>query len=167
MHLLGGPKPQAPSSNAGLFLRSRLVSVFDPLRTLATCSSMTVMKLITLAVAAIGLLTPEARASAKQPIKLEGMEYLKARRVILGYGWSPWVGHCEADPKTCAAFPEVDVCSASFPVQCGMRFVRGTSCLMVGTTGEAPPGFEAGEPHIEGVHFRRRTCKEIFREPKP
>jgi hypothetical protein len=125
------------------------------------------MKPITLAVAMAVSLVPQPAASAKKPIKLEGMEYSKARRVILGYGWTPWTGHCEADPQTCAAFPEVDVCSASFPIQCGMRFVRRGSCLMVGTAGEAPPGFEEGEPHVEGVHFRRSSCERIFRSPKP
>lgn len=125
------------------------------------------MRRITLAVAMLSALIPQPAVSAKKPTKLEGMEYLKARRVILGFGWKPWVGHCEADAKTCAAFPEVDVCSASFPIQCGMRFVREGSCLMVGTAGEAPPGYEEGEPHVDGVVFRHSTCERIFRTPKP
>jgi hypothetical protein len=123
------------------------------------------MKRLILALAA-ALLAPQSAASASKSSKLEGMEYLQARQVILSYGWKPWIGHCEADAKTCAAFPEIDVCSASFPIQCGMRFVRPRSCLMVGTAGEAPPGFEKGEPHVQGVTFRRSTCERIFRNPK-
>ena len=127
------------------------------------------MRPITLAVAMAFALTSQPALFAKKPTKptkLEGMEYLRARQVILGYGWKPWVGHCEADASTCAAFPEVDVCSASFPIQCGMRFVRQGSCLRVGTAGDAPPGYEEGEPHVDGVVVSHSTCERIFRNAK-
>jgi hypothetical protein len=31
-----------------------------------------------------------ARGAANKSIKLEGMEYMKARSIILSYGWKPW-----------------------------------------------------------------------------
>ena len=99
---------------------------------------------------------------AARPAKLEGMAYQTARKIILSYGWKPWFGHCEADPGTCAKYPEVDVCSASFPISCGMRFVRRGWCLGVGTEGEAPPGVAAGQPIVTGVTFRRTSCQKLF-----
>jgi hypothetical protein len=135
---------------------------FPPIAVISRLLQQHPMKAITLALVMIAALIPQPAVSATKPAKLEGMDYLKARQVILGYGWKPWVGHCEADAKTCTTFPEVDVCSASFPIQCGMRFVRDDWCLMVGTAGEAPPGYEEGGPRVAGVVFRRSRCDRIF-----
>jgi hypothetical protein len=90
--------------------------------------------------------------------KLEGMDYDTARRVILGYGWRPWSGPCYSVSGGCKRYPEIHACSASLPVRCGMNFVQKGRCLIVDTTGEAPPGFEPREPVVSDVTFWRGSC---------
>src|SRR5438445_7564075 len=82
----------------------------------------------------ISIGVPDAHAfagprTATKHVKLEGMGYLKARRIILSYGWKPVVGACEADKDTCQRYPEVDACSCCGTAPCGMAFVRRNQCL--------------------------------------
>ena len=109
-------------------------------------------------IACVGL--PAAQAAPAKPIKLEGMEYNKARQIILGYGWKPLRGACTgggADTKICAPFPEIDDCSGSGQGYCGMNFVKLNQCLIIVTTGGAPH-LHTGDTHIDGVMFRHGAC---------
>ena len=142
-----------------------LMSVFDPLQTFETWFSNARMKLPIVATGLALVLLSQSAAFAKRPVKLEGMEYSKARRIILSYGWKPRTGHCVADRDTCANYPEVEACSASSPINCGMVFVRHGSCLMMGTEGETPPS-DWGQLPVVAVHFRHKSCSELLRNPK-
>jgi hypothetical protein len=103
----------------------------------------------------------EAQAkSAQKPVKLEGMEYSKARKVIVGYGWSPLRGNCGEAESTCAAYPEVGNCSAGGFGFCDMAFVGLHRCLIVVTVGGAPRRNEHGEPVVRDVQFRRGSCSK-------
>jgi len=92
--------------------------------------------------------------SMSKPIKLVGMKYEKARSTILSAGWKPWAGECDALPTTCKRYPEVDACTLVFPTLCGMHFVKGRECLLVGTRGESPPG-ELEDPRVTNITVRR------------
>jgi hypothetical protein len=70
--------------------------------------------------------------------KLEGMEYLKARPIILSYGWKPVLGECEGAETSCGQYPEIDACSCCGNALCAMDFVRNRRCLVVGTIGGPP-----------------------------
>jgi len=104
----------------------------------------------------------DARAAAPRgrPLRLEGMDYLPARRIILGYGWQPMAGPCEAiEDSECAAFPEIDTCSGVSPGYCHMVFMRRNECLDVGTSGGEPvAGQEQSDTHVTDVSFRRGRC---------
>jgi hypothetical protein len=100
----------------------------------------------------VSLIVPTSSAS------IEGMEYEKARSIILDDGWKPWSGPCEADKNTCAKYPEINSCSESLPVYCGMDFIQKNQCLVVSTVGEAPPGFETGVPTVQGFKVLDGSC---------
>lgn len=90
--------------------------------------------------------------------RLKGVEYVKARKTILARGWKPAPGPCYTNKETCLNYPEIDACSESLPVQCGMLFVDGGRCLAVGTSGESAPGFEKGDPVIDVVRLVNNPC---------
>ena len=109
------------------------------------------------------VLTHEAQAVSRsvQPEKLEHMEYARARRIILGYGWKPVSGPCEQVLKDeCTRFPEIGVCSGVAPGYCSMVFVRQDQCLFLVTSGGEPEGAEEGDTHVETVTFRRGPCSK-------
>jgi len=58
---------------------------------------------------------PVIAGSATKPAKLEGMDYDKARTVILGYGWKPFPRGCGGlvDASTCARYPELGYCQGT------------------------------------------------------
>lgn len=99
-------------------------------------------------------------AASRRPVRLEGMDYVPARRIILSYGWVPAHGLCrDMTESECASFPEIDMCSGVFPAYCGMTFTRRNRCLYV-TTSAGPPvaGQEESDTHIVSVEFRRGPC---------
>ena len=58
----------------------------------------------------------EAAAQRGGPTRLERMDYLAARRIILGYGWQPVIGRCLEGwhyNSECAVFPEIGTVPAS------------------------------------------------------
>ena len=123
------------------------------------------MKRITLTTAAtVMLLHPTIAATAGMspsgPAKLEGMEYLEARKVILGYGWRPSNGDCggpDVDEQTCAKYPEIDHCTGVGIGLCGMEFVRRDRCLILITIGGAPQD-QPGDTLVRDVTFLRGPC---------
>ena len=96
---------------------------------------------------------PAAQAAPAKPIKLERMEYSKARQIILGYGWKPVRGDCtggNGSPwgEACARFPEIDNCMGTG--QCDMVFSKPGQCLIVFTAGEYGT--------TDSVIFRHTAC---------
>ena len=88
------------------------------------------------------------------------MDYFPARRIILGYGWEPMIGPCEAvEDSECGSFPEIDTCSGVSPGYCHMVFMRRNECLDVGTSGGEPvAGQEQSDTHVTDVSFRHGRC---------
>lgn len=98
--------------------------------------------------------------NVRSPTRLEGMEYLQARSIVLGYGWEPLPGVCHgggASDQTCAQYPEIVNCSGIDPGFCHMTFVRRNRCLVLVTTGGAPQG-SPGDTTVRQVTFRRAPC---------
>ncbi|WP_443750732.1 hypothetical protein [Asticcacaulis solisilvae] len=111
--------------------------------------------------AALRLAPQKAQPAADKTLKLEYMEYVSARKVILGYGWKPVSGPCmQVDDKTCAAFPEIGSCAAVDPGECGMVFVRQDRCLYLTTTGGQPDPSGPGDTQVEDVSFRSGPCSK-------
>ena len=101
----------------------------------------------------------EAGSATTKPAKLEGMEYGKARSVILGYGWKPFPRECggpSVKKSTCARFPELEYCQGIGRGFCGMTFTKGNRCLSL-TTVESPPG-QGGYTVVHDVAFAQRAC---------
>jgi hypothetical protein len=99
---------------------------------------------------------------ARMPAKLEEMEYLEARKVIVGYGWQPLTGDCsgpDVSAQTCARYPEVGNCTGVGIGLCDMTFVRRDRCLVVVTVGGAPQA-EAGDTTVRDVSFQRGPCSK-------
>lgn len=98
--------------------------------------------------------------SAKGPDRLEGMEYIKARNVILDYGWRPSPGDCggpDVNDQTCTKYPEVHRCTGVGIGLCTMKFVRGNRCLILEAIGGAPQD-HPGDTTIREVTFRHAPC---------
>jgi hypothetical protein len=123
------------------------------------------MKLVSLAAAGAAMMVhaPTAMAAGKPlttPAKLEGMEYLKARKVILSYGWMPSPGECsgpDVSDQTCSQYPEIDNCTGVGIGLCGMDFVRRDRCLVLVTIGGAPQS-QPGDTLVRDVSFLRGPC---------
>jgi hypothetical protein len=99
------------------------------------------MKAITLALATALALMPQPARSAGTPARLETMEYLKARKLILSYGWVPARGDCsgpDVDAHICATYPEIGNCTGVGIGYCDMTFKRRAQCLYLVTIGGAP-----------------------------
>jgi hypothetical protein len=97
------------------------------------------------------------------PAKLEGLDYVAARRHILNYGWQPPDGPCEGvDDGTCRRFPEIGNCSATGLGFCDMHFARKGRCLVIITVGGRPERSEPGGTRVEDVVFRRGPCSKDF-----
>ena len=120
-----------------------------------------------LALGAVSLASPaqssppyvaKAAVQSSRPSRLEGMGYLAARRIILGYGWEPVTGSCLENASECAGFPEIHFCSGVAPGYCGMAFRRRNRCLYVGTSGGQPIAGEESDAHVIDVVFRRGPC---------
>jgi hypothetical protein len=102
-----------------------------------------------------------ATSTPAKPLKLEGMDYFHARKIILGYGWKPIGGPCgQVSKETCARFPEIDDCSGVQAAPCGMVFIKQDRCLYVGTSGGQPEGDEAGDTHVDSVEFKNGPCSK-------
>jgi hypothetical protein len=104
----------------------------------------------------------KAAVPHSRPARLEGMDYVPARRAILGFGWVPAAGPCDGeqvDASECASFPEIDTCSPVWPAYCHMVFARANLCLDL-TTSAGPPeaGQEESDTHILNVSFHRGSC---------
>lgn len=103
----------------------------------------------------------QAASAGEKPQKLEHMDYIAARKIILGYGWAPMSGHCEqVSEKTCSSFPEIASCSGVGAGYCGMVFFRQDRCLYVTTSGGEPEGDGVEDTHVEKVTFRHGPCSK-------
>ena len=111
---------------------------------------------------ALGIITPLAQgmavASARStPLKLEGMEYLQARSIILNLGWKPDRGSCQGIALTrqiCHRFPEIDECSGVGLGYCSMHFVRNGRILNLVTIGGPPRLDGQSDTVVRGVQFQ-------------
>ena len=106
--------------------------------------------------------TLPASHGAKPP-KLEGMEYPKARKIILGYGWVLSPGNCTGIDRnydnSCARFPEIENCSGTGVGYCDMDFAKPGQCLTVTTVGGPPGNAGKGEETIvDEIYFSRHRC---------
>jgi hypothetical protein len=98
--------------------------------------------------------------------KLEDMDYLEARKVVLSLGWQPVEGPCDAiSQATCADFPEIGNCSGTGLGFCDMHFRRADRCLTVVVT-EGPPDMAnpEGAP-VDWVRFSKAPCKKDPNDP--
>ena len=107
-----------------------------------------------------------AAAPRSRPMRLEGMAYVPARRIILSYGWVPAAGPCQVgsglEASDCESFPELDLCSGVSPGFCSIVFTRRGLCLDILTTGGPPvAGRERGDTEVFRVHFRRGRCWRV------
>lgn len=102
----------------------------------------------------------KAAVQSSTSSRLEGMGYLAARRIILGYGWEPMTGACLEDRSECVRFPEIHVCSGVAPGYCAMVFTRRNRCLYVTTSGGPPIAGEERDTHVIEVGFRRGPCSK-------
>ena len=108
----------------------------------------------------------KAAAPRSRPTRLEEMNYVPARRIILSHGWVPAAGPCEVsaglDASDCASFPELDTCSPVWPGYCSIVFTRRGLCLDITTTGGPPvAGREQGDTQVFRVNFRRGRCWRV------
>jgi hypothetical protein len=94
--------------------------------------------------------------SHKSP-KLEGLDYDKARAIILGYGWTPFAGQCQGDATTCKRYPELHYCQGVSPGYCDLKFAKDKRCLIL-TTLESPPGTSKDDTWVKDVTFHRGPC---------
>ena len=93
-----------------------------------------------------------------RPIRLEGMNYDAARRIILSYGWAPAPGPCYGlAERLCGSYPELETCSCCDRAPCAMLFIRRNRCLTVGTEGSPPP---SRDTQVVDVSFRRHHCRK-------
>ena len=103
--------------------------------------------------------TNETMARSAKASNLEGMDYDRARSLILSYGWTPFRGDCNGvDENTCARYPEVGNCQMVSPGYCDMSFTKDKRCLIVVTL-ESPPGASRGETWVKNVTFLRMPCQ--------
>ena len=112
-------------------------------------------------IASANEINPESPITA-QPNKLEGLPYLNARKIILQFGWKPFVGACEGAGTTnqlCSLYPEIGNCSGSGIGLCDMSFYRRNRCLVVVAIGGAPGDRSSGDSVVRDVTFRRRPCE--------
>ena len=111
--------------------------------------------------ACVGLLS--AQAAPAKPIKLEGMEYLAAQKIILGYGWKPVKGDFEgggATSQTCAQFPELDNCECCGVGHCDMLFDKPDQCLTLRViTIGGPPQPQPADTEIDSLDFHHGACR--------
>ena len=95
--------------------------------------------------------------ASNKAVKLEGMGYLKARKIILGYGWKPVHGACQTAGADCRRYPEIEACSCRGTAPCAMVFEKKNQCLGVGTIG-GPPQTEEADTVVANVNFMRKKC---------
>lgn len=102
----------------------------------------------------------EIFGSADAAPRLEDMDYLAAREVIVGLGWQPLGGPCEGltNDAVCAEFPEIGNCSGTGLGYCDMTFRRADRCLVVVTTGGSPDRSQPRGTSVDWVRFYRAPC---------
>jgi hypothetical protein len=103
-----------------------------------------------------------ASAPTSRPPRLEGMNYLRARRIVMSYGWVPAAGPCfGVTASECTSFPEIDSCSCCGRAPCAMLFIRRNRCLSILTeVGPPDPAVEDGDTHVVYVSFRGHHCSK-------
>jgi hypothetical protein len=114
---------------------------------------------VAVAAAICPTVAPAFAKIATKTVKLEGMGYLEARKVILSSGWKPVVGGCQVDAEACERYPELETCSCCGSAPCGMLFAKQGRCLGVVTLG-GPPQAEEADAHVDGVRFWRGKCSK-------
>ncbi|HEY1606011.1 MAG TPA: hypothetical protein VGF77_10500 [Allosphingosinicella sp.] len=120
--------------------------------------------LMSLALSAPGVPHKQHVANVGSPVhrslKLEGMTYDAARKIILGYGWKPALGECYSTKESCSLFPEIQSCSGVGPGYCSMVFAKGNRCLSLGTSGGAPTGDGDYDTYVTVVLFGKGPCSK-------
>ena len=100
------------------------------------------------------------KGGMKTVLRLEGLEYPAARKIILGYGWVPMKGGCLENEGTevCGQFPELINCTQGQPEFCILRFSKTGRCLQIMTRG----GYLAdnGGTFVGRVTFINKKCKK-------
>lgn len=92
-------------------------------------------------------------------LKINGLDYGRARKMILAQGWKAVPGPCQQiDQKTCGYFPEIESCAGAGADYCAMAFVRQNQCLYVTTLGDPPYGNDAGAARVKKTTFRPGPC---------
>lgn len=114
-----------------------------------------------------GNLFPAGGADPPEGLPLGEMNYIDARKVILGKGWVPLDGPCSgftAD-DACSAFPEVGYCQGTGLAQCDMNFRRGERCLVVVTTGGYPNPAYPEDSLVQWVRIHDAPCTKDPNDP--
>lgn len=106
-----------------------------------------------------GNLYEDDAAAQRASTKLEGMNYLAARKIVLSFGWKALGGPCEGmvDDQTCRRFPEIGNCSGTGLGFCDMHFVRKQRCLDLVTT-EGAPNDANNTTQVRDVTFSSGPC---------
>ncbi len=94
--------------------------------------------------------------------RLEDMDYLEARKIILGFGWVPLGGKCQGvmSDESCRQFPELGNCSGTGLGFCDMTFRRADRCLTVVTTGGEPSRDNESSAQVDWVRFYGGPCSK-------
>jgi hypothetical protein len=105
--------------------------------------------------------TPAIKGTPAPALKINGMDYGRARKMILAQGWKAVPGPCQQiDQKTCGYFPEIESCAGAGASYCAMAFVRQNQCLYVTTLGDPPYGSDAGAARVKKTTFRPGPCEK-------
>lgn len=114
-----------------------------------------------------GNLFQEGDADPPEGLPLEEMNYLDARKIILGKGWVPLAGPCSGftASDTCADFPEAGYCQGTGLAHCDMNFRRGARCLVVITTGGYPNPAKPEDSRVQWVRIHDAPCKKDPNDP--
>lgn len=112
----------------------------------------------TLSFALLAAVSPVASRNSPSS-KLEGMNYDKARGVIISYGWQPFHGECNGvSNDICRKYPEIETCQGVAPGYCAMSFEMKGKCLSVLTL-EAPPGSD-DDTFVKSLDFHARCIRD-------
>lgn len=102
-----------------------------------------------------------AASKSSAPLKVNNMEYVRARKIILKNGWKPVGGPCEqVSESTCFHFPEIGICTETSPGFCGMVFVKNDQCLSLQTRGDPPDGESPGGGWVVSVAIQPSPCSK-------
>jgi hypothetical protein len=95
-------------------------------------------------------------------MKLDHMDYVRARKIILRNGWIPKGACVDNSKSTCSHFPEMDDCTLVSPTFCSMAFVKKKQCLIIQTNGDPPDDEMPPAGIVLAVTIRPAPCPHPY-----